>query len=78
MRTSKYQLHKRFASTLPYATFGDVQATDHAEEICAELTFSPDGPLAGVALLNRVIRYLNARRDGLMQIRHNSIKARGL
>ena len=73
MRITKYQLHKRFASATPNGTFGDVKATDDAEQICAELTFAPDGPLAGVALLNRVVRYLNARRDGLMQIRRDSI-----
>jgi hypothetical protein len=65
MRTSKYQLHKRFAATIPEPCDADLIATNQAEEICAALTFSADGPLAGVVLLNRVIRYLNARRDAI-------------
>ena len=73
MRVTKYQLHKRFASTMPNPTFGDVEATDQAEGFCATLTFSPDGPLEGVAILNRVIRYLHARRDGLTQIRREAL-----
>jgi hypothetical protein len=65
MKQSKYMMHKRFAATMPNPCFGDVLATDDAETICADLTFAESGPLAGVALLNRVIRYLDARRDAI-------------
>jgi hypothetical protein len=64
MKPTKYQLHKSLAITM-FADDSDIAATNDAEEICADLTYSPDGPLAGVMLLNRVIRYLNAGRDGL-------------
>jgi hypothetical protein len=65
MRPSKYQLHKQQSATMPNATFADVLASDDAEVICADLTCEPEGPIGGIAVLNRVIRYLNARRDGL-------------
>jgi len=59
------------ARTMPNPCFSDIKATDAAQKICADLTWRgstlPDGsdPIAGIAILNRVIRYLEAKRCGL-------------